>query len=408
VDDLEQLRALILADEALQAQLGETENRAAFVDQAMEAARLRSIRLDAETLRIDLRPKSLAARRAARPAKLLPRPPPGWLPAQICGSGAQAWIDWAYFGARRLRDPAFEQSLQAALRRPLNALVRIATPLHALASRSGAPAPSGLIFHMSRCGSTLAAQMLAAIDRYIVVSEAAPIDQSVQIAAALSPPRIDGLKAMMEAFAPSRIGDDARYFIKLDCWHTLALPVFRQAFPAVPWVFLYRRPEEVMVSQLWRRGVQLIPDLVAPSVFGLERPSGAPTEDYWARVLAAICQPVIEAQTTPWAGRGGGLLVNYEELPQALWTRILPHFGVAPNTDEISRMTAAARYDAKAPQMAFVGDVEAKRSAVTDPVRIACERRLHSPYRRLEALRQRQGGVVMFPSRYPAAAAPSR
>jgi hypothetical protein len=398
VDDLEQFRALVLADEALQAQLGEIEDGSAFVDHSITAARRRSIRLDAETLRAHLRPTSLRARRAAHPASFLSCPPPGWLPAQICGRGEQAWIDWAYFGARRLREPAFEQSLQAALRRPLNALIRIATPLHALTTRSGAPAPSGLIFHMSRCGSTLAAQMLGAIDRHIVVSEAAPIDRSVQIAAALSPPRADGLKGMIEAFGPSRLDDDARYFIKLDCWHTLALSLFRQAFPAVPWVFLYRRPEEVMVSQLWRRGVQLIPDLVAPSVFGLKRPS-APTEDYWARVLAAICQPVIEAQTTPSAGRGGGLLVNYEELPQALWTRILPHFGVVPGADDISRMAAAAQYDAKAPQMTFAGDVEAKRSAVTDSIRLACERRLHAPYRRLEALRQMQGAAVTSPGR---------
>src|SRR5438874_313448 len=40
--------------------------------------------------------------------------------------------------------------------------------------------PSGLIFHMSRCGSTLVSQMLAALPANIVVSEAPPIDAIVQ------------------------------------------------------------------------------------------------------------------------------------------------------------------------------------------------------------------------------------
>src|SRR6266542_3419017 len=36
--------------------------------------------------------------------------------------------------------------------------------------------PSGFIFHMSRCGSTLISQMLAALPQNIVISEAGPID----------------------------------------------------------------------------------------------------------------------------------------------------------------------------------------------------------------------------------------
>ena len=36
--------------------------------------------------------------------------------------------------------------------------------------------PSGFIFHMSRCGSTVISQMLAALAEHVVVSEAGPID----------------------------------------------------------------------------------------------------------------------------------------------------------------------------------------------------------------------------------------
>jgi hypothetical protein len=389
VNDLERFRALVLADDALQAKLGAIEDLAGFIERAVEAARRAAIPLDADTLRPHIGSNSLAARRKACPDTILSSPPPpGWLPAQICPSEANVWIDWAYFGAEQLSEPFFEQSLQAALRRPLNALVRVSTTLEALAARpddSAHPAPSGFIFHMSRCGSTLAAQMLAAIDSHVVLSEAAPIDQALQIGAALSPPRVDDLRGMIEAFGRGRPRAGGRYFVKLDCWHTLALPLFRQAFPTTPWVFLYRRPEEVMVSQLWRRGVQMVPDIVSPSLYGLELADGTPTEDYWARVLAAICQAAIEAEPAQT-----GLLVNYDELPQALWTRILPHFGVAPSADDTQLMNAVAHYDAKARETPFAGDVDAKRSAVTEPIRLACERRLQPVYERLEALRGRQ------------------
>ncbi len=392
MDDLERFRALVLADENLQAALGEIDDQVRFIDFVIEAASRRSIRLDADLLRLTLRADRRGARRNAYPQTVLPSPPPGWLPAQIGKHGERSWIDWVYFGRRRLSEPFFEQSLQAALRRPFNALLRVSTSLDALTAKSegAAPvAPSGLIFHMSRCGSTLTAQMLAAIDDHVVVSEAAPIDQSVQIGAMFKPPRADDLKGMIEAFGQARPGDSVRYFIKLDCWHTLALPLFRRAFPATPWVFLYRRPEEVMVSQLRRRGVQMVPDLVAPALYGLTLTDGAANEDYWARVLAAICQAVIEAHPAR-----SGLLVNYDELPQALWTKILPYFGVAPSADDIRRMAAVAHYDAKAPEISFAGDADAKRSAVTDPIRLACDRHLNPVYDRLEALRQMQGATI--------------
>ena len=40
-----------------------------------------------------------------------------------------------------------------------------------------------------------------------------------------------------------------------------------------------------------------------------------------ARVLGAVCQAALDAHAA-----GGGLLLNYAQLPQAFWTRIAPHF----------------------------------------------------------------------------------
>src|SRR4029077_6493953 len=157
--------------------------------------------------------------------------------------------------------------------------------------------PSGFIFHMSRCGSTLVSQMLAALPSNIVVSEASPIDTVVQAGRwrrDLSEDRqARWLPPIIGALGQKRTGSEQHYFIKLDCWHTLALPLFRRAFPAVPWVFLYRDPVEVLASQVSQPGTQMLPRGIGPNLYGIERAYGpGSAEDYYARVLAKVCEPV--------------------------------------------------------------------------------------------------------------------
>jgi len=86
------------------------------------------------------------------------------------------------------------------------------------------------------------------------------------------------------------------------------------------------------------------------------------------------------------------LLVNYRELPEALFTAILPHFGVACDETDRAAMTEATRYDAKTPSMTFAPDSEAKQRGASGATRAAAERWLRDPYSRLEALRAARTG----------------
>ena len=187
---------------------------------------------------------------------------------------------------------------------------------------------------------------------------------------------------MVGALGQPRRGEQA-LFLKLDSWHTLALPLFRRAFPSVPWVFLYRDPVEVLVSQMQVPGIQTVPQLAGAGVLGsaaLYEPHRR--EDYCARILAMICQPVLEH-----CRADGARLINYRELPAATWTSILPHFGVACSERERAVMAAATRHDAKAPGVPFAPDGEDKQQAATPAIRSAARERLGDIYARLEALR---------------------
>jgi hypothetical protein len=390
---LEVFCAVVLEDPALQAELrqrGRSEHD--FIALVLDAARERGFTFGPQDARRLMQQRMLAGV-VEIAVKETPLPPDGWLPVRASWQAGELYAHWAHFGVRRLREPFFEGDVRGSFREPFNRLFAYVTPVEKLSAWLAERPhlkPSGFIFHMSRCGSTLISQMLAAVDSNIVVSEASPIDSVVQ--ARHWRPDLEAerqarwLAAMIGALGQKRGGDERHYFIKLDCWHTLALPLFRRAFPDVPWIFLYRDPIEVMVSQLHMPGTQMVPKGTGPSFYGIERAYGpGTTEDYYAQVLAGICEAVVAHH-----GEGGGLLVNYRQLPDALFTAILPHFDVAYGDADRAVMAAAAHFDAKNPGLAFAPDGEAKRQAASEAARAATERWLDDVYGRLEKIRSVQ------------------
>jgi hypothetical protein len=390
--------ALVLADHSLQRELLQPDftDEEKFIARLTDIARQRGFAIAVDDVRQALRPR-LPGLEGLVDASVneTPEPPDGWLPTRISPQAGKLYVHWAYFGAQRLRQPFFESEVYRGALQPPNRLFRYVTAIDKLAAwleRHPHLQPNGFIFHMSRCGSTLVSQMLAAVPSNLVVSEASPIDTVVQ--AAHWWPDLDEqrhaawLASIVGAFGQQRGGDERRYFVKLDCWHTLALPLFRRAFPAVPWVFLYRDPVEVLASQVSQPGTQMLPRGIGPNLYGIERAYGpGAAEDYYARVLAKVCEPVLRHY-----GQGGGLLVNYRELPEALFTAILPHFGVACGEADHAAMSDATRYDAKTPSLTFAPDSEAKQRGAGAATRAAAERWLRDPYSRLEALRAARTG----------------
>ena len=244
--------------------------------------------------------------------------------------------------------------------------------------------PDGLIFHLSRCGSTLVAQMLAALPGTVVASEPPPFDQVLQrVQESIDQPmeqRIALIRAMAAALG-RRAAGGAGFVIKTDCWHTKALPLLAAAFPDTPWIFLYRDPIDIMVSQVRQRGFQTIPGGIGASVFGISN-DGLSQEEYCALLFERTCAPILDA-----SDRSRGLLINYTQLPDAVEDTIMPHFGMALDAGGRAAFAAAAARDAKAPYTSFTPDTEAKRREASPAVRAAVARYLDVPYRRLEMLR---------------------
>jgi hypothetical protein len=167
----------------------------------------------------------------------------------------------------------------------------------------------------------------------------------------------------------------------------LDLPLIRRAYPSVPWIFLYREPLEVLMSQLRQRGSYFVPSIMPASRFGLAAASAIrmPAEEYCARVLQVICEAGL-----CYAAQYNGLLVEYRELPQAVPDAILDHFAVACTETEAAAMIEVATYDAKTPSLFYAPDSEAKRQAATTLATAAAERWMDPVYRQLNAARANQ------------------
>lgn len=291
--------------------------------------------------------------------------------------GAAPAIDWGDLGDIRFEEPFFLLTIERWARQdPPPRLVRTALDAMEILDRAPSLDPDLLIFHLSHCGSTLTSRLIATERATLVISEPPPLN------ALLAPPQpietarhAQLLRLLVRAFARRRFGDERRYALKLSSWNIMRLDLFRRAFPEAKLVWIGREPVEVMAAILadppgWLRMRDR--PWMAEGVFGL-RPS-RDAEEFCARALAAMLNCARAAR------EAGALVVDYRDLPQAVWQRIVPFAGWTASEDGIARMQEEARFSAKdAGRRPFLGDSPVKQ-AVPDRVRQLAAEFLKPPY----------------------------
>ena len=314
----------------------------------------------------------------------------GWIPIRVFWRGGRAWVDWCHFGAERFSEPFFRDSVAIALRRPFNQAFRHETPIEALHEwRAASPGlqPTAFLYHASRCGSTLVAQMLAALGTHVVVSEPPMVD-AVLRAHHLAPgldedTQVEWLRGLVSALGQPRNGETG-FVIKLDAWNVFELGLMRKAFPGTPWIYLYRDPVEIAVSQLRQRGAYMIPGMIGPALnlFDLGEAMEMPAEDFIARVLGKMLEAGREGCSS-----AGGLALHYDELPRALWTTFRDVLGIRDDDATREVLQRAARWDAKNPRLEFAADMERKQREADPALRSLVDRWAGDAYRAIEAHR---------------------
>lgn len=263
----------------------------------------------------------------------------------------------------QLHDPFLQQTVT---RVPAQQ-VRIEVPKGDLDKTSSTTAPAGLIFHVARCGSTLASQLLKHHEQIVVYSEPLTFNEI------LVPPhkwdRAELVEAvrMLGAFFARHA--QKPYVLKFSSWNTLYCDLVAEAFPATPWALCIRDPVEVCVSLLdrppgWMRDSASAPHLFARIVDPTQ--SCRMREDYCARVYAAFCEAVGRMDIKR------GKLIHYEALPDAVWDDLGPHFGLSIDDQLRQLMSEASRRYSKSrvgQTTEFIPDDAKKRASASSVLR---------------------------------------
>ena len=312
-----------------------------------------------------------------------------WLPIRVGWETGSPFIEWILAPETRFIEPFFEDTVQQVLRHPFHQAFRRTTDLNELTGHSGLP-PAGFIFHMSRCGSTLISQVLSASDRNLVLSEAPPLDSILRAhlrdSEFVCERRARLLRAMLNALSQPCRPAEERVFVKFDCWNITELPIVHEAFPDVPWIFLYRDPVEVLVSQLQKRSRWSLPGALPPATFGFTAQDleGIPLDEFAARLLGRLVDVAVDHLSR----YPGGMLINFSELPEACFGRLLHHFDFDPTAGELERMRQNASHNSKTPGLPYEPDCESKQQAATERVRELAARWIEPSYQQLETLRR--------------------
>lgn len=169
--------------------------------------------------------------------------------------------------------------------------------------------PALMIFHVSRCGSTLLSQMLAQSANNLVLSEPPFLDEIFSAAISLEEKRTL-ITSILKVLALK----NKSLFIKLDSWAILYYDELRTIFPSVPFLFLIRDPLEVMRSHQKIRGSQMVPGLLQPDRFRIKDVPAYDLDLYAEKVLEVIFQEMALKRTDPLV-----YLLDYKALPEGFF-----------------------------------------------------------------------------------------
>ena len=298
-----------------------------------------------------------------------------WTPARVRLDRPGGEVEWRYTGRRAFTEPFFWETLDAALRSPFSLLFPRRLPLDLLAAVEPGLEPNGFVFHVSRCGSTAVAQMLAASPLNLVVSEPPPLD------ALLRAPdeHRRWLRSLVSALGRPRTGRERRFVVKLDSWSILEHATLRAAFPQTPWIVLYRDPLEVVCSHLRHLGAHAVPGELPPELFGIRREELPSLElvEYVARVIGSLFDAALAA------GPEGGRFVDHRDLAEFVRDELPAHFGLDVDEGEREAMRLAGLRDGKNPALPFEPRDDAARAG--PGVREAVERWTRPQYERIRS-----------------------
>lgn len=288
------------------------------------------------------------------------------VPWKLLNQASEPICQWLYTGGKSFTEPFFDDTISVCRRLDENCKsfksVSDLPIMQEWASELKPVIPSAIIFHVSRCGSTLLSQLLALDESNIILSEVPVFDEILRLP--FKNKTFDNsavsalLKAAVNLYGLPKTGLEKQVFIKADSWHIHFYKSLRDLYPTVPFIFLYRNPWDVVLSQQRQRGMHSVPGIIEPEVFGFSKEQiNEPNFDrYMTSVLEGYFNQMIEitksdSQVFP---------VNYASGMNNIFKKIygLLDLVITPKVDDL--LDERSRFHAKHPHQLFQEDNKEK------------------------------------------------
>ncbi|RPD42617.1 hypothetical protein [Chitinophaga barathri] len=269
------------------------------------------------------------------------------IPYQLLPDG---YFRWLYKGDQPYHKPFFEDDIRRFRSLPENRhpYQSLSSPesLIEWASQIEAPPPAALIFHVSRCGSTLLGQALAEDEQQIVLPEVPLLDELLRANAG---PLL--FTSVISLLSKKRTGHETHSWIKLDSWHLFYYEQLRAAFPQVPFILLCREPAPVFASHRRQRGIQAVPGMLPAALFGWQQEEVMHWQQdlYLARLLEKYYRQIHhilqkDAHST---------LLHYQPSLRPMLEQLFSCCGITPTDILLEKMVARGAKNAKHPHELF-------------------------------------------------------
>ena len=261
----------------------------------------------------------------------------------------------------------------------------------------------GVVFHESRCGSTLAANSMMALnpEKNRVYSESSPpISAFRGCGEDYSECSLAGsanlLKDVIYMMGRSNDPKEENLFYKFQSATTRTMQTFREAFPTTPWIFLYREPVQVMMSQLdmpkISRANCVRSKNSSPLVHAFVKKGGyhmkdLEDEEFCAIHLATLCESALKNIEE---ADGLGMAVKYHpDLVHTFLDTVFPkHFDVTVDQagkDRVLKISGTySKNRGQEAEGAFKSDIEEKERAASQKIREASNQFLLPSFDALE------------------------
>lgn len=282
-----------------------------------------------------------------------------WIPYKLIENDQEVYFEWIYLSDNEYAEPFFDETIAICKSHSYNSsgfkivstvenLIDWSVQLESVELRS-------LVFHVSRCGSTMLSQSLATTSENIMISEAPVIDQILRSELFTEDQKSALLKSTLQILGQKRFPEQKHLIIKLDAWHIFKASYLRSLFPEIPFALLYRNPTEVLKSHQKMAGMHMIPNLLPAAVFGIstEEINQISFWQYGALVLEKYFQGFIDF----YESDKNVVILNYNDGMNQVIERFLSFIAADYSGNEQNKMYDRLKSHSKDKNAVFTGDV---------------------------------------------------